>query len=57
MDPTSPLLYIYGVFFVCFIWLVYSIVFDKSGMNKIMNVLRTSFTSNAQPTQYNANKS
>ena len=57
MDPTSPLLYIYGVFFVCFVWLVYSIVFDKSGMNKIMNVLRTSFTSNAQPTQYNANKS
>ena len=39
------------------IWLIYTIVFDKSGMNKLVNVLRTSFTSNAQPTQYNADKS
>jgi|688.fasta_scaffold116909_5 hypothetical protein len=57
MDPVNPLLYIYSVFFVGIIWLIYTIVFDKSGMNKLVNVLRTSFTSNAQPTQYNADKS
>jgi hypothetical protein len=57
MDPANPLLYIYSVFFVGIIWLIYTIVFDKSGMNKLVNVLRTSFTSNAQPTQYNADKS
>ena len=54
MDPANPFLYIVAVFIIGFVWLIYTIVFDKNGVSKLTEPFRTSFTSNYIPHNYNA---